>query len=39
VIHWSDPIGMNLHHVEQPNTAWKGSRPEPMHISREKGRE
>ena len=39
VIYWSNPLEMDLLHVEQPNTSWKTSRPEPMRASRQEERE
>lgn len=39
VIYWSDPLDMDLRHIEQPDTSWKSSRPAPMHASRPEERE
>ena len=39
VIYWSNPLEIDLRHVEQPNVSWKTSRPAPMRASRQKDQE
>lgn len=39
VIYWSDPLDMDLNHIDQPDTSWKASRPAPMRANQEEERE
>ena len=39
VIYWSDPLEMDLHPIEQPDTNWRSGQPTPLRWRGDRGRE